>query len=321
VRDNRNRREILRNVFKITPRGALTTLYNFCSEVICAAGAFPYAGLVIGTDGNFYGTTSRGANDACGNEGCGTVFRTTPAGTPTTLHRFDQTDSAEPTTAMVQAADNDFYGTPPYGGKHNACKHGCARSSKSRRRVLRPRCTISHSTRVMAAIRSVGWCRPQTEILTGPLHRGEKHGTIYKFVYRSGRGTLTALHKFDGTDTLSPGGGLLQATNGSFYGASAYGGSECSTYGCGTAFSLSVGPEPFVETLPASGKVGRNVTILGNDLMGATGVTFNGTAATFKVIGNSEIKATVPVGATTGFVTVMTPRTTLKSNVVFRVPK
>jgi uncharacterized repeat protein (TIGR03803 family) len=330
--DSRHRRKLLRDYrhwwrqlqrhgLQDHPAGALTTLYNFCSEVICADdGAFPYAGL-IGTDGNFYGTTSRGANDACGNEGCGTVFRTTPAGTLTTLHRFDQTDGAEPTTAMVQAADNDFYGTTPYGGKHNACKHGCGTILKITADVRRPRCTISRSTRVMAAIRSVGWCRPQTEILTGPLQGGEKHGTIYKFVYRSGRGTLTALHKFDGTDGTSPGGGLLQATNGSFYGASAYGGSECSTYGCGTAFSLSVRLEPFVETLPASGKVGRNVTNLGNNLMGATGVTFNGTAATFKVIGNSEIKATVPVGATTGFVTVITPRTTLKSNVVFRVTK
>jgi hypothetical protein len=82
-----------------------------------------------------------------------------------------------------------------------------------------------------------------------------------------------------------------------------------------------VGLEPFVETLPVSGKVGRSVTILGNDLMGATGVMFNGTAAVFKVITNTEIKATVPVGATTGFVTVTTPSETLKGNVVFRVMK
>lgn len=155
----------------------------------------------------------------------------------------------------------------------------------------------------------------------GPAAQGgNEHGTIYKFVYRSGRGKLTTLHKFDGTDGTAPRGMLLQATNGSFYGASVFGGTgQCSW--CGTAFSLSVGLEPFVETLPVSGKVGRSVTILGNDLMGATGVMFNGTAAVFKVITNTEIKATVPVGATTGFVTVTTPSETLKGNVVFRVMK
>ncbi len=76
-----------------------------------------------------------------------------------------------------------------------------------------------------------------------------------------------------------------------------------------------------METLPTSGKVGRAVTILGNNLTGTTSVTFNGTLATFKVVLSTEIKATVPVGATTGFVTVTTPSETLKSNVVFRVTK
>jgi hypothetical protein len=82
-----------------------------------------------------------------------------------------------------------------------------------------------------------------------------------------------------------------------------------------------VGLEPFVETLPTFGKVGRSVTILGNDLTGATSVTFSGAAATFTVVSGTEIKTTVPVGATTGFVEVTTPKKTLKSNLVFRVTK
>lgn len=192
------------NIFKITPRGALTTLYNFCSEVICADGAFPYAGLVIGTDGNFYGRTSGGANSACGNEGCGTVFRITPAGTLTTLHRFDQTDGAEPTTAMVQAADGDFYGTTPYGGKYNACKHGCGTIFKI---TAAGALTTLHNFTLYkgdGGYPSGGLVQATDGNFTGPLHRGgEKHGTIYKFAYRSGRGTLTTLHKFDGTDGTS----------------------------------------------------------------------------------------------------------------------
>jgi hypothetical protein len=50
-------------------------------------------------------------------------------------------------------------------------------------------------------------------------------------------------------------------------------------------------------------------------------VTFNGTAATFKVVSKSEISTTVPAGATTGKVQVTTPTKKLNSNVVFRVTK
>jgi uncharacterized protein (TIGR03437 family) len=80
-----------------------------------------------------------------------------------------------------------------------------------------------------------------------------------------------------------------------------------------------VGLGPFVETSPASGAVGAAVKILGTDLTGATKVTFNGKAASFKVASSTEITATVPTGATTGTVKVIDPRGTLSSNVVFRV--
>ena len=81
----------------------------------------------------------------------------------------------------------------------------------------------------------------------------------------------------------------------------------------------TIGLCPFVETLPTSGNVGAAITILGTDLTGATGVTFNGTAATFTVVSASEIKTTVPTGATTGTVQVTTPSGTLSSDVIFSV--
>jgi uncharacterized protein (TIGR03437 family) len=61
------------------------------------------------------------------------------------------------------------------------------------------------------------------------------------------------------------------------------------------------------------------VKILGTNLTGATSVTFNGTAALFTVSASSLITTTVPAGATTGEVQVVTPRRTLSSNVPFRV--
>jgi uncharacterized protein (TIGR03437 family) len=61
------------------------------------------------------------------------------------------------------------------------------------------------------------------------------------------------------------------------------------------------------------------VRILGTNLTGATSVTFNGVAATFKVVSPTLILTTVPTGATTGKVQVTTPSGTLLSNVVFLV--
>jgi uncharacterized repeat protein (TIGR03803 family) len=43
-------------VFRVTPAGDLTTLYNFCALSNCDDGSAPN-GLVLGIDGNFYGTT------------------------------------------------------------------------------------------------------------------------------------------------------------------------------------------------------------------------------------------------------------------------
>jgi hypothetical protein len=66
--------------------------------------------------------------------------------------------------------------------------------------------------------------------------------------------------------------------------------------------------------------VGTAVTILGNNLKGSTSVAFNGTAATFTVKSSTEITTSVPSGATTGYVKVITPTRTLTSNLNFRVP-
>jgi len=109
--------------------------------------------------------------------------------------------------------------------------------------------------------------------------------------------------------------GLVQATDGNFYGTTESGG----TSNGGTVFELSVGLGPFVKTQPAAGKVGASVNILGTNLSGATSVTFNGTAATVTLVSPSLITTTVPTGATTGKVKVIKPHGTVQSYVPFRV--
>jgi len=107
----------------------------------------------------------------------------------------------------------------------------------------------------------------------------------------------------------------VQHTNGNLYGTTDDGGAN----GYGTVFRLSAGLGPFVVTLPTSATVGAAVKILGTNLTGATRVRFNGTAAAFTVASSSEITTTVPAGATTGTVEVVTPSGTLSSNAPFRV--
>src|SRR5664280_1815331 len=119
---------------------------------------------------------------------------------------------------------------------------------------------------------------------------------------------LTTLYNFCSQANCADGWGsqgLVQGTDGNFYGTTEHGANDnCMTkdgiVGCGTVFSLGVGLGPFVETLPTTGYLGKTVIILGNNLAGTTSVTFNGTPAAFTVVSSSEIKTTVPSGATTG---------------------
>jgi hypothetical protein len=68
---------------------------------------------------------------------------------------------------------------------------------------------------------------------------------------------------------------------------------------------------------PAKG--GQPFGILGQGFTGARGVSLNGMPALFSVKSDTLILATVPSGATTGYVSVVTPTGTLTSNVPFRV--
>ncbi len=95
-------------VFRMTPQGALTTLYAFTGG---SDGGYPFGGLLLGTDGNLYGTTESG-----GIYSDGTVFRIGPEGALTTLVQFEGYNGANPEATLVQAADGSVYGTTQMGG-------------------------------------------------------------------------------------------------------------------------------------------------------------------------------------------------------------
>ena len=152
-------------IFKITPSGTVTTLYNFCSiyTTRCTDGSTPYGGLVLGSDGNFYGTTYKGGSGGTGF-GAGTVYKITPAGVLTTLHNFTGgSDGGNPYASLVQGSDGNFYSTTYDGGSSNA-------------------------------------------------------GTIFQI---TASGSLTTLHSFAyGSDGSFPWGALVEGGDGNFYGTS-----------------------------------------------------------------------------------------------------
>jgi len=145
-------------------------------------------------------------------------------------------------------------------------------------------------------------------------------GTIFSL---TPNGKLTTVHSFSGPDGDEPMAAPIQATNGILYGTTAYGGSGAPSCGgrCGTIYSLDMGLGPFVAFVRAAGKIGETGGILGQGFAGTMGVTLNGTPAEFAVVSDTFIKATVPEGATTGYVTVTTPTGVLSSNVPFHVIK
>jgi uncharacterized repeat protein (TIGR03803 family) len=225
----------------------------------------------------------------------------TSTGAVTTLYSF--ASPGDTLSALVQGRDGNFYGTTSTGGTSNVGT------------VFR--ITAQGALTTLLSFDTTDGATPYSGVFQGTdgnfygtTYAGGKngYGTIFKM---SANGTLTTLHNFDGTDGSNPTSAPMQSTNGTFYGTA---GSNW-----GTVFSLSMKLGPFVETNPTSGRVGTKVTILGNNLAGATNVTFNGTKATFKASG-TYITTTVPTGASTGTVEVVTHSQTLKSNVPFRVP-
>ena len=358
-------------VFRMTPGGVLTVLHYFCGQPNCSDGFYPYAGLMLGSDGDFYGATQGGGaitpncyywcgtvfkitaggtlttlHSFDGTDGadpdaglipvpdggnyygttsghsaaipystcpssCGTVFRITPAGALIVVHSFDGTDGSNPTAELVHGSDGNFYGTTSTGGASSNCTGGCGTVFKITPGGI---LTTLHSFDGSAGDGS----SPQAGLVQGTDGNfygttSGGNGTIFRI---TPTGNITTLYNFDAGEGSSPMGALLQGTDGNFYGTTYWGGA----YNYGTIFKLSVGLGPFVTSQTYSGKEGANVIILGNNLTGATGVSFSGTAATtFTVVSASEITATVPAGATTGKIQVTTPGGTLTSNKPFYV--
>jgi uncharacterized repeat protein (TIGR03803 family) len=215
-------------VFKLTPKGKLTTLHSFCSQTDCTDGENPVAGLVQATTGDFYGTTYGGG----ANGSAGTVFKITPGGTLTTLYSFCSqpscADGGVPHAALIQATNGDFYGTTQLGGLAGSYGTVFKITASGKLTTLyrfcsQPNCTDGEYP--------FGGLVQATDGdfygTTGGGGANGNEGTVFKI---TNGGKLTTLHSFcsqsDCTDGSGPRAGLMQATNGTFYGTTAGGGAN-----------------------------------------------------------------------------------------------
>jgi len=297
-------------IFQLTPTGEFKVLHSFCSVANCADGQSSNFPPTQGNDGNFYGAGYDGGS------GGGVFYELTAAGAYTVLYDFCSSNSC-PTGSLpnpiVQDDKGNFFGTTNEGGSRG---FGVAFEF-----------TTVHQYKVLQNFNYATTYNYEGLTLAndGNLYgstlyaaNGTNQGTIIEI---TPGGATKELYVFNndssiGYDPWSP---LFQATDGNLYGTTNYGGGGKGLYG--TVFKLSNGLGPLVKTVPVRGSVGASIIVLGDGLTGSTSVTFNGVEADFTVESDTYIKATVPHGATTGVVSVVTPSGTLNSNPQFVVTK
>ena len=220
-------------VFQVTPGGTLTTIYTFCSQINCMDGAEPYAGLVQGSSGNFYGTTAYG-----GANGQGTVFTVTKAGLLTTLYSFAgyPTDGAYPIAGLVLASDGNFYGTTASGGA-NGAGTVFEITPGGQLTTLYSFCSQTNCSDGYHPSASLVQASNGNFYGTTDYDGANGAGTIFEI---TPTGQLTTLHTFcsltNCPDGSQPWAGLVQASNGNFYGTTRFGGANGDT---GTIFEMS----------------------------------------------------------------------------------
>jgi uncharacterized repeat protein (TIGR03803 family) len=289
--------------FRISTTGEVKGLHAFCSQPGCMDGEFPLS-AIQGRDGNFYGVANQG-----GANGYGAIFELTAAGSYRVLYSFCSLptceDGGDP-VSIVQDNDGNFFGTTLCCG--GAEKFGTVFELTANHQFKHLYSFIPH---IDGGEPTAGATLANDGNLYGVnLYGGDGSGTIYEV---TPQGDFSLLYTFTGNgDPYAP---LFQGTDGNFYGTT-------DPYsGYGTFFRLSNNLSPLVKTVPVAGPIGNTVLILGNNLTGSTSVTFNGVAAEFTVASDTYIEATVPAGATTGFVSVVTPAGRLDSNPQFVVTK
>jgi uncharacterized repeat protein (TIGR03803 family) len=224
-------------IFKVTPTGTITALVNFTGP----NGTYPLGALIQASDGNLYGTTSGGGGDANGHPFAthyGTVFKVTLDGTLTTIFTFTYDAMADrfpngvsPQAALVQGTDGNLYGTTGGGGTDSS------QTNNDDGTIFKM--STTGTLLMVATVHGSSVGEPQNP--RAPLIQGSD-GNFYgtspnggNTTYGGGTvfrctpgGVVTVLHSFSDPEGRDPEGGVVQGSDGNFYGTTEAGGGSSS---------------------------------------------------------------------------------------------
>ena len=312
-------------VFKLSKSGTIHILHSFCSLANCADGNQPF-NLVLANDGNFYGCTTYSFP--------GTLFRITPTGSYTLLHTFNVAVDGPQCIGMMLASDGNLYGNTLGGFSFptvlfRLTPAGQVTDVHAWRYSQFPVSPLTQTSKG-----SIWGVLTHTDItpvaepgMFAVAPSGANYTEIPLFYPFNGNSVQFLIQPSDGNfwgtfgesivdftlggkllqqiafpDKSTGPAALIQASDGRLLGFSNNNG--FSSGGAGEIFAIEpslAAPEPlFVSFAPSSGVVGSQIIIHGAHFVGATAVKFNGVSAKFQVLNTGNIKATVPLGATTG---------------------
>jgi uncharacterized repeat protein (TIGR03803 family) len=221
-------------VFEVTSGGVFTAIHSFTNGL---DGAFPAAGLTLGTNGDLYGTTFLG-----GSQHVGTFFKITAQGALTVLYSFLDDVANKPMGGLVLGTNGNFYGTTYGGGESLTIPYPFG--------TIFEMTATGKLTRLYSFTNGFDGAYPQAGLTlgsdgnfygtttfaglyTGPYYTLPTYGTIFKI---TPTGALTPIYAFtNGVDGAVPLSQLVQWTNGNFYGTASSGGAN----GHGTVFEIS----------------------------------------------------------------------------------
>jgi uncharacterized repeat protein (TIGR03803 family) len=192
----------------------------------------PYAGVIVASDGNYYGTTNAG-----GANGYGTIYSLTPTGTYTVLYSFTGgADGGVPYAGLIEASDGNLYGlTALYGADGSDASGGTLFQWNLATKTLTTEYTFANGGLAIGNLIDDG-----TATLYGTTFQdgANSFGSVFSWNYSTN--TFTTLYSFTGgLDGGDPEGGLVLASDGNLYGTARYGGAYDDTgYGDGTAFVI-----------------------------------------------------------------------------------
>jgi uncharacterized repeat protein (TIGR03803 family) len=202
--------------FQLIPNGpgfTLNTLVTFNFN----NGANPYGGLIQGSDGNFYGTTS--SVSISGSNSFGSAFKMTTGGTLTSLATFSGANGDYPNASLIQGSDGNFYGTTYYGG---SLGYGTVFQLTPAGALT----TVVNFTSANGANPYAGLIQASDGNFYGTTYYGGSsgYGTVFQLTPNGAGFTLNTLVNFNSTNGANPLPGLIQGRDGGLYGTTSAGG-------------------------------------------------------------------------------------------------